>query len=84
MSAQTIIHPSITSIKKKAEDTLIDIANKNILKEYYALGDGYCDFDYLNAALTIDIINTNSCVLYSIINSEIEYKDKCTVLNIEI
>lgn len=76
MSAQTIIHPSITSIKKEAEDTFIKNANKHILKKNFALGEGYCSFEQLDAALTYDIIRYGKCNLLKIIEEGIEsYED---------
>lgn len=72
MSAQTIIHKSIDSIKLEAEDVIIKNANNHILKKIYALGDGYCSFDVLDAILTWDIINLNNCELAKIINKKIE------------
>lgn len=72
MSAQTIIHPSISSMAKEAEDMFIDNANKLILDEHYALGKGYCEFEQLDSAIIYDIIQSNNCQLLDCINKELE------------
>lgn len=75
MSAQTIIHPTINSLREEAVGTIIANANKYIFKENYALGEDYCDFEQLDACMTYDIIETNNCALLSIIQKGIESID---------
>lgn len=72
MSAQTIIHPTINSLKEEAVGTIIANAKKYVLKENYALGEDYCEFEQLDACMTYDIIKTNNCALLTIIQQEIE------------
>lgn len=72
MSAQSIIHPTIYSMFKEAEDAIISNAKKYIFKRNFALGDGYCDFEQLDAAITHDIISTNNCHLLSCIQTQLE------------
>lgn len=78
MSAQTVIHPSIFSIKKEAEDIFISNAKKLLLKNGYALGEGYCSFEQADSVIIYDIINLNNCKIFSLINKEIEFvEDEC-------
>lgn len=72
MSAQTIIHPSISSMRKEAEDLMIANANKYILQSDYALGEGYCNFGQTDAEIIYDIIQYNNCHLLNLIKKEIE------------
>ena len=76
MSAQTVIHPSIESIKKEAEESFLINADKYLLEADYALGTGYCSFEQADAAFLCDIINYNNCSLLNSLSNEIErYED---------
>ena len=78
MSAQTIIHPTISSIRDESKDTFIDNAKKHVLLEDYALGEGYCGFEVADACLIYNIIETNNCDLLNLIKIEIERIEDCT------
>lgn len=71
MSAQTIIHPSISSMVTEAEDAFIKNSEKLLLEDFYALGKGYCNFEQADAAMLYDIIQTNNCGLLDLINKEL-------------
>ena len=72
MSAQTILHPTIESLKEEAEKTLTDNAKKYILKKNFALGEGYCNFKQKDAELLYDMIETDNCEVINILKKEIE------------
>jgi len=72
MSAQTIIHPTIASIRKESEDSFIGNAKKLLFQDDYALGDGYCSFEQADAAMIYDIIKSNNCKLLNLIKIEID------------
>lgn len=72
MSAQTIIHPSISSIKEESEDLFIKNADKHLLERRFRLGDGYCRYEQLDAAIIYDIIQSNDCELLNLIKEELE------------
>lgn len=71
MSAQTILHPSIESLKKELEKTLTSNAKNYILKKNFALGEGYCEFEQKDAELLYDIIETGNCELLKNIKNEL-------------
>lgn len=73
---QTIIHPSISSIREEAIDIIMYNANRYMLQSDYGLGDGYCDFEQMDAEITVGIINRNNCELLGLISKEIERVEK--------
>tara|TARA_R110002012_G_scaffold295939_1_gene492782 strand:+ start:184 stop:603 length:420 start_codon:yes stop_codon:yes gene_type:complete len=72
MSAQTIMHPSIASIKKDAEDLFISSTTKLILKDDYGLGNSYCEFDMIDACMMYEIISINNCTINCVIQQQID------------
>ena len=72
MSAQTIIHPTIDSLKKEAEDSFIDNATKYLLQRRFHLGDGYCSMDQIDARMMFDIIERNNCDIIQLIKEDLE------------
>jgi hypothetical protein len=80
MSAQTIIHPSITSIKEESEKLFIQNADKYLFKRRFELGEGYCSYEQFDAAIIYDIIQANDCELLTLIKKELErYEDDETI-----
>ena len=72
MSQQTILHPTIDSLKEEAEKTFIKNADKYLLKRRFALGDDYCSFEQADAAMIFDIIELNNCNILTLIKKELE------------
>jgi len=71
MSAQTIILPSVKSMKTKAEIAFVKNADKYLLKQMYSLGDSYCRNNQYDSVLIHDIISTNNCELLEQIKTEL-------------
>ena len=72
MSAQTIIHPSIKSIKEDSEKLFIKNADKYLLERRFNLGEGYCTYEQFDAAIIYDIIQSNDCELLTLIKKQLE------------
>ena len=72
MSAQTIIHPTITSMRKEAQELFLKNADKYLLERNYGLGEGYCSFEQADAVMLFDMIQSNDCDLLTLIKTEIE------------
>ena len=80
MSAQTIIHPSIDSLKEEAEKLFIKNADKYLLKRRFTLGEDFCSFEQSDAVMLFDIIQANDCELLTLIKKELNsYEDEDTV-----
>lgn len=83
MSAQTILHPTIGSLKKESQNQFIENAKKLLLKENFALGSGYCMDNQLDALLTNDILSLNNCNISIKIHGKIhETEDSCEKINL--
>ena len=72
MSAQTIIHPSIDSMRKEAQELFLKNADKYLLDRNYGLGEGFCSFEQADAVMMFDIIESNDCDLLTLVKTEIE------------
>lgn len=87
MSAQTIIHPSIDSMRKESQKLFLKNADKYLLEKNFGLGKGYCSFEQADAVMLYDIIQSNDCEMLTLIKKEIERiededptcKKKCSV-----
>ena len=72
MSAQTIIHPTVDSMREEAQKLFLKNADKYLLERNMGLGEGYCDFEQADAAMMFDIIQSNDCEVLTLIKKEIE------------
>jgi len=72
MSAQTIIHPSIDSMREESQELFLKNADKYLLERNFGLGEGFCDFEQADATMMFDIIQSNDCELLTLIKKEIE------------
>ena len=72
MSAQTIIHPSIDSMREEAQKLFLKNADKYLLKRGFGLGESYSSFEQADAVMLYDIIQSNDCELLSLVKKELE------------
>lgn len=72
MSAQTILHPSIESMREEFEKNFQKNANSYVLKKRFELGKGYCRFNQADSSILYDILQSNDCEIIDLVNKEIE------------
>lgn len=72
MSAQTIIHPSIDSMREESQKLFLKNADKYLLDRDFGLGESYCRFGQSDAVMMFDIIQSNDCELLTLVKKEIE------------
>lgn len=76
MTSQTIIHPTISSMREEAESAFIKNADKLLLQKRFRLGGGYCQSEQTDHEMMYDIIMANDCELIYLIQKGIEsYED---------
>ena len=72
MSAQTIIHSSIGSIRQELQKNFLKNADAYILNKSFALGEGYSYYSQADSSILYDILQSNDCEILTLVKKEIE------------